>query len=220
MLKSEFSYTQNLIDLRPTDIPVFKLSIKELTEEKLKYALGGTTDAILAQYVGISVAYSPSHHRIKYLTLAIGDRALVIQFEGPGPTGRLGGRAQSARGGRGGGNQAFTGPSEAAVQGRQVLETILGDPGSFICSFDIAPMTLALFLEQNVHISNGIDLQDAMPGRLDTRDHVEVIQQAVGDEEISKRRIKAIFQNSIAAEDTVGLQNIVSKAWVAAYISR
>jgi hypothetical protein len=38
-LKPEFSYTQNLIDVRPTDIPVFKVLIKELNEERLNYAL-------------------------------------------------------------------------------------------------------------------------------------------------------------------------------------
>jgi hypothetical protein len=228
-LKSLGTIQQNLIDCREYDIATSQISISSLTQEILCEALTGSDTGDIAKHIAIACTFSAAG-KMDRLALVVGTRALVVQLEGsrtedPGQDGARGG-GKAGRGGRGGragggrgaggGRSAFQ-PSERSLRGRQVLDTLFSHPEHVVLAFDLARIALALFLQQDMHLLNGIDVQDCMPNP-GGRDHLAVIQFAVGEDvTVFDTRVPAAFAPA-APEDKMGLQNMVCRAWAAAYI--
>jgi hypothetical protein len=160
---------------------------------------------------------------LSLITLVIGDRALIVQFEGVGKT------AEGSRsgGGRGGPSGAQQGPrvTERSVRGRQALSELFTNPYHFILAFDLARLALALYHEQEIAILNGIDLQDCMPNG-GSRAVVDAVKFAVGDEAtVWERNVQAAFKAPFLTpnekeRDRSAVQRMVSRAWVSHYIAK
>jgi hypothetical protein len=69
-----------------------------------------------------------------------------------------------------------------------------------------------------MHLLNGIDVQDCMPVPEGSRDPYTVIKFAVGEDvTVFDTRVPLAFAPA-TPEDKMGLQNMVCRAWTAAYI--
>jgi hypothetical protein len=225
-LDLKLSMTQNMIDLRPVTIPIYHISITNLTQETLAEALVGSPTADLGKLVGITYASTPQG-RLSLLVLVIRDRALVVQFEG---SGRMLAEQEGGRGGRGGrgARGGGSGPpsfraTESSVRGRQVLNELLGDPDRFVGAFDLARLALVLFLQQDIAIMRGVDVQDTMPNG-ESREPLDVVRFAVGDAAaVFASQVSDVFKlpylvPAPGEKDRSAPQRMVSRAWVTYYI--
>jgi hypothetical protein len=191
-LKSSNSMVQNLVDIPPERIPLYKYTLSVLDSAVLNEALGGSPSSSLDRYIGIAPIYSSGQSgKLQYLTLAAGHRALVLQMGG----------------------------LEHTLCGRQVLEDLFTHADHVVLGFDIAEVATALYKEQKISFSNFVDIQDMLP--IDSRAPLQAVKMAVEcADRIWPENVVAAFRRPFLAGEPGAMSNSVLRAWLSAYIAR
>ena len=141
-----------------------------------------------------NVGLAPGHTskgNLTHLFLAVGTRVMIIQFHAKGKGAK-------------------------AYERREVLSTeVLCNPDVTLVAFDLDKLAIALFVDQNMRILNGVDLQDAC--RAADRSPLTTIQFAVGDRApVLQANVNSVFATTFY--DAKRTTNLAFQAWVAHHV--
>jgi hypothetical protein len=168
-------------------------------------------EPFLEKAVGLSGVYTKSG---KLTLLAIADqsrRVLIIQFHSTQSDTRGKNRGPSANG-----------TTVAASAGRKLLEdSLLCRATGDIYAFDLAPLALSLYLDHELRITNGVDIQTGCPTKR-ARDPLTSIKFAWGDPAVVYDvNIRPVFeQMELDPNDAKRTEtNLVQRAWVSQRLS-
>ncbi len=154
--------------------------------------------------LGLSAGYWENSSKLAALAIVSAKKGFVVQF--PEPSRRP--HADS------------TPTIDIDSEGYQALLTLLARSTGEFFSFDMAPLSMALFLEQGLRLSNAVDIQSAFP---DTNRYsiAAILKSALGDEtKILEKNLATAFDNITFNPDvrTAALEP-VKRAWLAYYLA-
>lgn len=159
-----------------------------------------------ARPLGLSPGLSPSG---ELLALAISDNKTCKIIEFPARNSKRGRAAPEIT------------PESPAGQARKVLEeTILCRPAGELFAFDLAPLTMALFINLNTHITNAVDIQTALEGDKD-RSPLSAIKSITGDSvRIMEQNITDLFRDPVYdPTDRHRAAGPTMRAWVSQFLA-
>lgn len=161
-----------------------------------------------ARPLGISPGFSEKG-RLNALAVADDKNCRIIEFTQP--------KSQ-----RGGNNRPPPGLPQAPrdVKGRTLLEDkILCRPVGDLLAFDIGPLSMSLYCDTNLRITNAVDIQSAFSAV--DRKPLTAIKQSVGEDiQVKKENIVTLFSNPVySAEDRKSTTDLAMRAWVAQFLA-
>lgn len=195
------------------DLDVGKVQYVTMEESKLgKLALNVFGDN--SDPVGISPGYSPDG---RLITLAIANekKCLIVKFPG------------NKRGKKGGSNvEVGSGaPGEPSDGRKRLQELVLCRSLGAIYAFDLGPLSMSLYSDYGLRITNGVDIQSAFPDpkrRPPRRTPLEAIEACLGDSvKIFSNNIRYAFKNdAYDGEDSNHIKDLVMRAWVSQFLPK
>lgn len=191
---------QTFVDEFHDRIEVLPMLESDVTAKTLGPFIAGE----LPRPIGISPGYS-SNGNLVVLAIASASHVLVVQFHST--------KVKRDSGIQEGASNRI---KSRVTLGRKLLEEILlCRPVGNIFAFDLGPLALALYMDHNVRIVNGVDLQSACPVK--SRLPLHSIKFAVGD------KIDIFSDNISAAFDEMGydpkrMTELAMRAWVSQYL--
>lgn len=187
------SIEQNLFDVYYPRIGVIRVSESDISPEILDEFLGGSQPT---RSIGISAVFD-SKGKLAVLAVALAAKVLLIESKGSA-------------------NDTI---SEARIL---LQDRILCSNDNVIYAFDIAPIALALFVDQHLRLANGVDFQ-TVPGNPNTnRDQIAAIKfiTAGSNATIHPENIRALFDDSTWDPENRNCETFLAlRAWTAAYLS-
>ena len=145
-----------------------------------------------ARFVGLAPIFTERGHLYR-LALAVSTKVLIIQF-------------------------AAKGKNKNAYLGREILQSqVLCNPDVTLLAFDLGELAIALYSDQDLRITNGVDVQSACGTE---RSHVAVVKLAVGDcATVYDQNISAHFQTSVLDAGSKRTTSFALQAWLAQCLS-
>lgn len=145
--------------------------------------------------IGIAGAFDAQNGKLAVLAVALAAKVILIELK----------------------SQSNSGASEA---GNILQEKILCSEDNVIYAFDIAPIVLALFVDQGLRLANGIDFQ-TVPGNPDIqRDPIAAIRFVIAGTNTTPHanNIRALFEDTVWNPENRNCETFLAlKAWAAAY---
>jgi len=163
-----------------------------------------------ARPLGISPGFS-TKGRLNALAVADDNNCRIIEFSQPKPQ-------------RGGNNRPPPGlpqpPPHRDLKGRTLLEDkILCRPVGDLLAFDFGPLSMSLYCDTNLRITNAVDIQSAFSAV--DRKPLTAIKQSVGEDiQVKKENIVTLFSNPVySEEDRKSTTDLAMRAWVAQFLA-
>lgn len=190
-------FAQALVDTgkHDEDCEVYTIPYNELKYEDLQ---GIDTPNPL----GLSAGYWGDSTKLALLAIISAKIGIVVQF--PEPPRRP---------------QAVTQAIDLESEGYQALQTLLARPVGEFFSFDMAPLSMTLYLEQGLRLANAIDIQCAFSAA-DRYSIAAILKAALGDEtKIWEGNLAAAFDNITFNPDVrTAVLEPVKRAWLACHL--
>ncbi|KAJ7734738.1 P-loop containing nucleoside triphosphate hydrolase protein [Mycena maculata] len=164
----------------------------------------------LSEPIGLAPGYSKSG---KLVALAIADdtHCLIVKFD------RTSGHSG---GGNGGGRRSERDPLEERMSARCLLQDlILGRDAGDLVAFDLGPLSLSLYYDFGLQITNGVDIQAAFPGV--DRKPLSVIKATVTETAISifDDNVIEAFKNPFYESDNkTHNYDLALRVWISHYL--
>ncbi|KAI0264461.1 hypothetical protein BC834DRAFT_265535 [Gloeopeniophorella convolvens] len=194
---------QNFIDAPIAAIEVRCIRERDLAIADIEWLFGFVANS--PRSVGISPAYSQSGG-MPALAFALGERALVIEL--------LSSKAEP------GADSSV--PRMRNAERRKLLEKeLLCHPDCTFYAFDFAPVVLSIYIHLQVHLSNGIDIQSALP--VPSRSPEDSVHAVIGDAlPVYATNITTAFDNMLYGTDKKKAEQtaLVQRAWLSGYIGQ
>jgi hypothetical protein len=150
--------------------------------------------------IGISGGYHPDNQSLRALAIAGEDRCLIVEFG----SGKADGRD--------------------AEDGREKLMPVLTRPAGLF-AFDLGPLSMALYGDLGLRISNGIDIQSAFPEEQAHRrkSPLNAIKACIGDHcRVNDNNIGFIFEDLSYDRSnprwTHSTNHICQRAWISQFL--
>ena len=158
-----------------------------------------------ARPLGISPGFSDKG-RLNALAVADDNNCRIIEFTPP--------KSQ-----RGGNNRPPPGLPQALPHRTLLEDKILCRPVGDLLAFDFGPLSMSLYCDTNLRITNAVDIQSAFSAV--DRKPLTAIKQSVGEDiEVKKENIVTLFNNPVySAEDRQSTTDLAMRAWVAQFLA-
>lgn len=197
--RKALTFAQALIDTGKQDVDcsITPIPYEELKYEDLEFMLEDVSP------LGLSAGYWKDSTRLAVLAIVSAEKGVVIEF--PEPSRRpLPGSAQTV---------------DPDSESYQVLQNLLAArPAGEFFAFDIAPLSMVLFVEQGLRLTNAVDIQSAFPD-INRYSIVAVLKAALGETKIWESNLATAFDNIIYnPESRVAVLEPVKRAWLAQYL--
>lgn len=199
MARKQRKFAQALIDTgnRDVDCKINVIPYSELKYEDFEYMLSVTTPH------GLSAGYWRDSGKLAALAVVSAEEGVVIEFPEP-PR-----RAPSG-----------SPPTDNAdKECYQVLVNFLASqPAGEFFAFDLAPLSMTLYLEQGLRLTNAVDIQSAFPS-VNRYSIAAILKAALGDTKIWESNLANAFDNITYDPDihTAYLEP-VKRAWLAQFL--
>lgn len=103
------------------------------------------------------------------------------------------------------------------------LQSVLAREAGDLVGFDFGPLAMSIYDDiGGCRVVNAVDIQSAFP-KVPQRDRLESIKSCLGDTyRVNDQNVLGIFKEQfyIPAEDKTARDDLVSRAWVAAFLAR
>lgn len=194
---------QNLILSAPhcnSEIKTIVRSERDLSEKLLLPFQTATTP------LGIAAGYSPEGQLVAVAIVA--ERAqrelcVIVQFETERRNGQI---------------RLFH--SEASIEMRKILEekVLCRDVGELF-AFDMGSLSMSLYSDLDLRISQAIDIQSAFPSA--ARDPLVSIRRCLGDSglKINEKSINQVFESFAYSDSRSDIANLFHRAWIARFVA-
>lgn len=178
---------QNLLDGDYPPIEVETLLESSLTEEFVRKFLGDTPARPIR--LGVAPAYSPKSALLA-VAIATTSKAFIVQFNKK---------------------------EESAKSGRQILRSmIFCEPDCQLFAFDLGLLAISLYLDHNIRMLNGVDVQSACAGSGDSTP-LKAIKFAVGDHDpVYDANVTLVFESK--DWDPKRTTPLAQQAWIASFL--
>jgi hypothetical protein len=193
---SKQSIYQNLIDCPNPLITVEIVHESQLQVDHLVHLFDNKRNSL--HTVGLAIAYSPSGAGLA-LAFCVDNRTLIVEMYS----------TKAVHDGKNSAPQNLT--------GREMLHAVvLAHENTLFYAFDIAPLTLLVYYYYQLHLTEGIDIQSALP--LKTRAPEDATKFAVGEKwPVYYDNIITAFGNQIFEPAQVAA--LAQRAWLACYLA-
>jgi hypothetical protein len=158
-----------------------------------------------ARPLGISPGFSDKG-RLNALAVADDKNCRIIEFSQP----------KSLRGGN---NRPPPGLPQVPPHRMLLEDKILCRPAGNLLAFDIGPLSMSLYCDTNLRITNAVDIQSAFSAV--DRKPLTAIKESVGEDiQVKKENIVTLFGNPVySAEDRKSTTDLAMRAWVAQFLA-
>lgn len=153
--------------------------------------------------LGLSAGYWKDSTNLAALAIVSAETAIVVVFPEP-PRRRQADAIQAV---------------DLESEKYQALQTLLARPAGEFYAFDMAPLSMALYLEQGLRLTNAVDIQSAFPST-NRYSIADVLKAALGDEiKIRESNLASAFDNVTYNPDVrTAALDPVKRAWLAYYL--
>ncbi|KAF9451887.1 hypothetical protein P691DRAFT_294664 [Macrolepiota fuliginosa MF-IS2] len=194
-------FAQALVETgKDVDCKIYKIPYKEFTYEDLETYLEYGN----ALPLGLGAGYWKDSTKLAVLAIVSAETGIVVEF--PEPSRRF---------------QADAAPTVDTVSERyQALQILLARPAGEFFSFDMAPLSMTLYLEQNLRMTNAVDIQSAFPST-DRYSISKILKAALGDEtKIWETNLASAFDNiEYNPSIRTSVLEPVKRAWLAYHLA-
>jgi hypothetical protein len=199
MERKSRKFAQALIDAgsRDDECLIYVIPYDDLKYEDLEHLLSVDTPH------GLSVGYWKESGKLAALAVVSAQQGVVIEFPVP------------PRKSASGSPPAINADRECY----QVLVNFLASqPAGEFFAFDVAPLSMTLYIEQGLRLTNAVDIQSAYP-TVNRYSIAAILKAALGDTKIWESNLANAFNNIIYNPDVyTAYLEPVKRAWLAQYL--
>jgi regulator of nonsense transcripts 1 len=192
-------FAQALIDAgnHDDDCSIYIIPYDDLKYEDLEHLLSVSTPH------GLSVGYWKDSGKLAALAVVSAKRGVVIEFPEPP-------------------RRPASGSSPAVNTDRECYQVLVNflasQPAGEFFAFDVAPLSMTLYVEQGLRLTNAVDIQSAFP-TVNRYSIAAILKAALGDTKIWESNLSNAFDNIIYDPDVyTAYLEPVKRAWLAQYL--